>query len=820
MSGSRFSIILLLICILSLQADEVTSRPIGPGVIHYHELRTAGPWRIHVVEIDLSNPHMVLETVKAQDLLAGYERTSSMAQRSDGEAHRVVAAMNGDFYNSGGIPVNAQVRNGSLLKRPYSRTVFGVGPQLQPFMEIVQFQGSVATQEGASHNIQGINETRQNNWLVLFNRYQGSRTGSNQWGTELKCEWVDPPLVNETRRLVVLDKDSVMTAGSGNNVIPSNGVVLSGHGTAHEFLDSAIFVGDTLSLNLDLTPVETAIWQLIGGTPRLIRDGVISVEWEAEGVGSAFAYDRHPRTAVGISSDSSKVYFFTVDGRQPGYSVGMSLPELADLMLDYNVYQGVNLDGGGSTTMVVRGNVVSSPSDAGGERSVANALLAISTAPTGDLDILRIEPRDFHVLADGSVQLDVLGFDSTYNPLPVPTESITWSCDPEIGSITTAGLFTAAADSGTGYVWVNLADIVDSTQVTVTRLTELVLSPDPVVLETGQTQTMAVSGFDGLGNPVALLATDLEWWYDTDLLTMEQPGHFTAQIPGTGILGARSGNVADSVEVNVGMAVSNVIDDFSSVDNWELSGLRVDLAACDLAVDASIFQSAPSSGRLEYSLTTGGVSVLYLNGEVLLSGSPSEVSLAVYGDGSGHWLRGEFATPTGNLFLIDFTSADPGIDWDGSWQTLTVDLAEATPHWGNPNATVAFPITWTKIYLAETDEDHKDDGVIYLDDFTAHYVTAIDASQPAIIPRTLEVKGPYPNPFNATTRFEFQIGEPGKLTVTIYDLGGRELYHQESAATPGTMSMSWEAALEPAGLYLYRVSLGAQIQVGKCLLLK
>ncbi|MFC1526963.1 phosphodiester glycosidase family protein, partial [Candidatus Latescibacterota bacterium] len=79
----------------------------------------------------------------------------------------------------------------------------------------------------------------------------------------------------------------------------------------------------------------------------------------------------------------------TVDGRQPGYSVGMSLAELADLMarkLTYfarsrsNAYQAINLDGGGSTTMVVRRQVVNRPSDQTGERPVANALLVVGPA--------------------------------------------------------------------------------------------------------------------------------------------------------------------------------------------------------------------------------------------------------------------------------------------------------------------------------------------------------------------------------------------------------------------------------------------------------
>ncbi|HID93946.1 MAG TPA: hypothetical protein EYP60_07605, partial [bacterium (Candidatus Stahlbacteria)] len=105
-------------------ADFIESNPVGPGVIYHHEFREAGPWHIHVLEIDLSVDWIHLETVKANDRLAGYERTSSMATRNDYEMHRVVGAINGDFYESGGIPVGAQVLDGILLKRPTTRSVF------------------------------------------------------------------------------------------------------------------------------------------------------------------------------------------------------------------------------------------------------------------------------------------------------------------------------------------------------------------------------------------------------------------------------------------------------------------------------------------------------------------------------------------------------------------------------------------------------------------------------------------------------------------------------------------------------------------------
>ena len=99
-----------------------------------------------------------------------------------------------------------------------------------------------------------------------------------------------------------------------------------------------------------------------------------------------FAEERHPRTAVGYTQNGQVLFLVVVDGRQPGFSVGMTLEELAHFMrmrlADFsqaqeNAYQALNLDGGGSTTMALKGEVVNSPSDQTGERPVANALLVV-----------------------------------------------------------------------------------------------------------------------------------------------------------------------------------------------------------------------------------------------------------------------------------------------------------------------------------------------------------------------------------------------------------------------------------------------------------
>lgn len=122
---------------------------------------------------------------------------------------------------------------------------------------------------------------------------------------------------------------------------------------------------------------------IVGGGPRIVRAGKVSVEREREGQREGFDDEAHPRTAAGFTQDRRYLVLVVVDGRQPGHSLGVDLYELAEIMLAFGCYEALNLDGGGSSTMVIRNRVVNSPSDPFGARPVAAALLVICTAPLG-----------------------------------------------------------------------------------------------------------------------------------------------------------------------------------------------------------------------------------------------------------------------------------------------------------------------------------------------------------------------------------------------------------------------------------------------------
>jgi exopolysaccharide biosynthesis protein len=781
-----------------------------------------------VLEIDITDTLVHLETVKAEDNLYGYERTSGMAARTDAEGHRVVGAINADFYNAGGIPVGAQIVGGELVKAPYvTRSTFAMSDEKAPFIDVVALQGKVITAD-ADAAIANVNAARTDGTLILYNRFMGATTGTNEWGTEILAHYLTAPVVNDTVWLVVADIDSGLTVGRGNNTIPAEGIVLSGNGSGATFLKEQVAIGDTIAYLLEMPPLEARLMEMVGGIPRLIRDSVATVEYEEEGTSQSFATNRHPRTAVGINGDSTKVYFFTVDGRQPNYSMGMSLYELADYMLSWGVKQGVNLDGGGSTTMVVRGSVANSPSDPGGERWVANALLAVSTAPTGPLTELEIVPDSAYIIIDSEAGFSVSGFDEYWNSTAVAPDSIQWSCTPAIGSIDLSGNFTAGANEGIGYIYARVGEISDSAKIYLTDIHEIRLAPNPIILQVDQEQLVMAESRDGYDNLITLQPTDYEWWVTDSIGTISIDGSFLATQVGQGYVYAGYHAVVGSTAVSIGAGAEVILDKFLTTGNWSLSYIGAVSAACTLYIDNGIYVSPRGSMMLKYELMqTGATSAVYMDCSLPVSGTPDAIGLWVYGDGKGHWLRGEFVDADNEKFLMDFTDEHTGIDWTDAWHYQQVPFSQAIPSWANASATLDFPIIWKRIYLVETDDLKKDAGAIRIDDLTALYIElGTTEGGDAAIPENYHLQQNYPNPFNpvTTVRFGLPVGTP--VRVAVYDLRGREVNQLvDRWLEPGWHALVWAGQDRngqelPSGIYITRLTSPAFTQSIKMVLLK
>lgn len=372
---------LLLIAVLSCQSAKIpaNTREVAPGVYHHTVELIEGPWAIHVIEVDLARAWLAgirLRAVRAQTPGLGLEKTSRMVKNA-------IAGVNGDFFY-GSNPTHTaglQIHAGTLVAQPRRRSAFGITPGGRPVVDVFHFEAGLITASGRVLAIPYFNREPSDSGITFYNRHAQTRQDSVRAGTGYQLQSLgEESILNDTvaaRVVQVRRQVWPLRLARGEWLVAAG----SKWADAEE-----IAPGDTVRLFCLLPPAAGHLEEAIGGGPRIIRDGLVSIEYADEGLGKAFAEDRHPRTAVGYSRGGETLFLVTVDGRQPGYSVGMSLAELADLMarkLGFfarsrrNAHQAINLDGGGSTTMVVRQQVVNRPSDQTGERAVANALVLV-----------------------------------------------------------------------------------------------------------------------------------------------------------------------------------------------------------------------------------------------------------------------------------------------------------------------------------------------------------------------------------------------------------------------------------------------------------
>jgi exopolysaccharide biosynthesis protein len=125
------------------------------------------------------------------------------------------------------------------------------------------------------------------------------------------------------------------------------------------------------------TPTEPSLERAasaIGGGPALVEQG------RPTGKSAARSFERHPRSAFGWNE--RHCFLVVVDGRQAGLSVGMTLSELSGFLVELGCRDAINLDGGGSTELLLDGRILNSPCY-GRERATASSLLVVRTAESG-----------------------------------------------------------------------------------------------------------------------------------------------------------------------------------------------------------------------------------------------------------------------------------------------------------------------------------------------------------------------------------------------------------------------------------------------------
>jgi hypothetical protein len=370
------------------QYDSVTTRVLAPGVTYKRIVVLSGPWRVNELEIDLRQPGLELLGVKAKDSFVGRETVSSMAARYSGPG-KVVGGVNTDFFvvktgeTENNVVIEGKMEKGvTVSDSPFDRfnnlhSELGIDWKNHSWIERYGLRGKVV-QGGHSVALEGFNfRPPQKNYVALYTPFVGDSSPADTLHREVA--YLPLELVSQNGNTMTFRIAGAVTDGSRAST--SSGGLLVAEGGMRDSLRAMVRRGGAIRVSMSLNPDHGDLRTVVGGWPRIVRNGRSVAEWAdiEEGTFPAFSKTRHPRTAGGISRDGNTLYLMTVDGRRESDG-GMSLVELAHFMIGLGAYDAMNFDGGGSTTMVVDGQVVNHPSDATGERAVGSGLLVVSGA--------------------------------------------------------------------------------------------------------------------------------------------------------------------------------------------------------------------------------------------------------------------------------------------------------------------------------------------------------------------------------------------------------------------------------------------------------
>lgn len=326
---------------------DLSVRTIMPGIVHkIHR----GAMYINVLDIDLAKANVTVKPVLAGESFHTLEDVKDQAQHAN-----AIAAVNGNYFKRDGTPLGTLMMNGEWIAGPlYDRTSMGITRDGRVFVDRVSLHGTLTTSNDAEPTIwvNNINQPRRHGaHLIAYTR---------RWGDAVEMQYEGT--------LVAVDSTGQVCAKDGWRLpIPAGGYVLS---DSKESPIAKLNIGDSAALTWQVSPPEWAdVVNAVSGGPVLIRDGKLFVDLHDEMFSKAWTGSQiHARTAVGVTANRH-VLLATIEGPHTLWDVAKFLKKLGAV-------DAMNLDGGGSTTMVIQGQAVTHNSSKF-ERRVASSLVVL-----------------------------------------------------------------------------------------------------------------------------------------------------------------------------------------------------------------------------------------------------------------------------------------------------------------------------------------------------------------------------------------------------------------------------------------------------------
>ncbi|MFI5691677.1 phosphodiester glycosidase family protein [Kribbella sp. NPDC051586] len=705
------------------QDGVLTSRvdsPVAPGVNYtsFERLDPKGWQRGDILDTDLDKHGVTVDLVNNGGKVSGGQPLSQQLARKG-----AIAGVNGDFFdiNDTTAPLGVGVeQSGKLLNAPaagHNDTAVigkdGLGSIAQLFLQGTAVDGATKL-ELTNLNSPAVNT----GGIGLY---------TPEWGDAARTRTVDGlPTVRE-----VILRDGVVVSSAttpATTPLAANEQALIGREAGADAL-AAFAIGDKVDLQYGLRPDAADVAVGISGNYQLAKDGKVP-----DDVPDA---DLAPRTAVGFDADGSRMILLTVDGRATG-SRGLSLKEMGELMISLGADDALNLDGGGSSTMLARTpgkaapDVVNDPSD-GGERLIPNGLGLLPVKGSGKLKGFRVESvgtseegpdadisRSSRVLTGLSRVLSATGYDETYAPA---TGTPSWYAGSNV-RVDQHGVVTGRR---AGDVIVTATRGAANGRFPMTVLgtpTRLAPSTRQVSLADSTAKGFfEVDGYDADGFSTWVEPSDVKLDYDPAAVKVVakrngfEVNALTDDAVST-VITAKVGALSTQLSVTSGLT-STVVDKLDDLTKWAANAVPVGAATASRSA-AEGHDGGPAIA-LDYSLTgSTATRAAYLSQtpQQTLPGQPQKLGAWIYGDGKGAWLRANAYDAAGGTAQTLNLAAT--VDWTG-WKYVEADIPPG----------LAYPLRFWRIYVVETSPTRQYSGRIIVDDLTIRSAPPVTVDPPA-----------------------------------------------------------------------------------------
>ncbi len=349
---------------------------------------------VYVAEMDRDAKNLRFDVALANSQILGRETVTGATKRLRKKGVLPLAGVNGSFgirgdsYGRGGTIFNLHIQKGELVSipklldkwgysppTPWGETSFGVTSDGEFLLDAVQLNGKMRIGK-ETLVIDAINQFCDSSCPVVLYTPRFGRATLTRRCYEFTLQELTLPLTGKyASRFVVTAVNP-----RGNSPIPSDGVVLAIEPRLATRWYKKITESSTGVLEIALTPEKwQTIQEGIGGNLRLLRDGDIEPELAEFARGrnnSAYRHSnaahRHPRSALGFNDE--KLFLIVIDGRKTGYSMGMTLYQMADFFNDIGIKHAINFDGGSSSALWALGKIVNRPAHAY-ERPIFNVAM-------------------------------------------------------------------------------------------------------------------------------------------------------------------------------------------------------------------------------------------------------------------------------------------------------------------------------------------------------------------------------------------------------------------------------------------------------------